>query len=128
MADRLKSLQRIAKVQAEMVKLAEWRIAAADRQIVALGEDRARLADYAAGAGGLGVPLAKAALRSMIAIDRLAEDLTSARQDESMRLQSLRRRDHAVTRIKDAALEQARRDGEAADLAIVMEAWLAGRG
>ena len=104
MADRLKSLVRIAKVQAEMVKLAEWRLLDADRQLDALAADRARLAEYAAGAGGLGVPLAKAALRSMVAIDRRADEVARARVGEQARLQGLRRRDHAVVRIKDAAV------------------------
>ena len=108
-----------------MVKLAEWRLLDEDRQLGALAADRARLADYAAGAGGLGVPLARAALRSMVAIDRRTEEVARCRLAEQARLEDLRRRDHAVARIKDAAAEEAHRATEAADLTSVMEAWLA---
>ncbi len=123
--DRAKSLQRIAKVQAEMVKLAEWRLAAADRQMAALAEDRARLADYAAGAGALGEPLSKAALRSMLTIDRRVSEVRHGRLAEQARLDTLRRRDHAVTAMAEAATTEARRAAEAADLVLATEAWLA---
>ena len=125
MADRLRSLQRIAKVQAEMVKLAEWRVAAAERRIAALAEDRARLVDYAASAGALGEPLAKAALRSMLTIDRRASEVRRGQAAEQERLETLRRRDHAVAEMNAAAATEARRAAEAADLADVMEAWFA---
>lgn len=123
--DRAKSLQRIAKVQAEMVKLAEWRLAAADRQIAALAADRARLADYAAGAGALGEPLSKAALRSMLTIDRRTSEVRVGKAAEQARLDTLRRRDHAVAAMAAAAAVDARRKGEAAELVLATDAWLA---
>ena len=125
MADRLKSLQRIAKVQAEMVKLAEWRIAAAERQIEALAQDRARLVDYVSTTGALGVPMAKAALRSMTVVDRRRDEIERARSAEAERLDGLRRRDRAVAAHADLAAREARRAGERIELAAVMEAWLA---
>ena len=123
--DRAKSLQRIAKVQAEMVKLAEWRVAAADRQIAALADDRARLADYAASAGALGEPLARAALRSMLTIDGRASEVRLGKAAEQARLDGLRRRDHAVAAMAEAAAADARRAREAAELVVATEAWLA---
>ena len=125
MADRARALQRIAKVQAEMVKLAEWRVAAADQQIAALAADRARLVDYAASAGALGEPLAKAALRSMVTIDRRVSEVRLGQVAEQARLDVLRRRDHAVAAMAEAATAAARRAAEAAELVSTMEAWLA---
>ena len=123
--DRAKSLQRIAKVQAEMVKLSEWRVAAADRQIADLAADRARLADYAASEGSLGEALAKMALRSITTIDRRDSEVRRGREIEKARLDMLRRRDHAVAAMADAAVKAARRADEAAELVLTMEAWLA---
>lgn len=123
--DRAKSLQRIAKVQAEMVKLCEWRVAAADRQIADLAADRARLADYAASEGSLGEALAKMALRSMTTIDRRDSEVRRRCEIEKARLDTLRRRDHAVAAMADAATTAARRAEDARELVLTMEAWLA---
>ena len=128
MADRLASLKRIARVQADMVKLAEWRVAAADRQIAALNDDRARLADYASSAGALGEPLARAALRSMVALDRRGAEVRRGQADEQGRLGTLRRRDRAVAAMTAAAATEARRVAAATELVSVIEAWLSRHG
>ena len=125
MADRLKALRRIEKVQADMAKLAEWRIAAADRQIASLAADRACLADYVTGDGGLGVPLAKAALVSMLAVDRRSDVAKRIRIAEREKLDALRRRGSVVAAAVGAAEREARRAAEAAELAAFMEGWLA---
>ena len=123
--DRARSLQRIAKVQAEMVKLAEWRVAAADRQVAELAADRARLVDYAASAGSLGEGLSRMALRSLTTIDRRASEVRIGRDIETARLDVLRRRDHAVAAMAATAAKEARQAAEAADLVLTIEAWLA---
>ena len=125
MADRLKALRRIEKVQGEMGKLAEWRIAGAERRIADLAADRARLVDYVTGVGALGVPLGKAALRSMLSVDRQAAEAERMRELERAKLDVLRRRDRAVATAAGAAEREARSAAEAKELAAVMEAWLA---
>ena len=128
MADRLKALRRIEKVQADMAKLAEWRIAVAEQRIAALAKDRAGLADYVTAEGGLGVPLAKAALRSMLAIDRRSAEAERIRAIEREKLGALRRRERVVAAAVGVAEREARAAADAAELAAIMEAWLAQRG
>ena len=125
MADRLKTLRRIERVQSEMVKLAEWRLAAADMKARALVEDQTRLRDYVGVGGALGIALAQAALRSIKAIDGRIADVAREREAEAAKLATLRRRDRAIATMVEGAALAARRAAEAADLDATMEARIA---
>ena len=127
MADRLKSLRRIEAVQADMIRLAEWRLAAADKACRELAEQAARLRDYVAGGGSPGVMLSRAALKSLGDIDRRLATAEQDRVAQRTLLEALRRRDHALDAVVQRAATAARRDGEARDLAATMEAWLASK-
>ena len=124
-ADRARALERIAKVQAEMVKLADWKLVAARRTREGLMTERLALASLVGGEEPLGVNLSKAAIRTGISIDRrvIETDGTIARLQTE--LTKLRRRDQAVTSMSRDANAMARREAEAKDLSETMEAWLA---
>lgn len=125
MADRLSSLRRIERVQAEMVKLAEWKLADAERTISAIGDDQARLRAYIDGSGALGVSLAQSALKSIQLLDRRLAEAERGRAAEKTKLDTLRRRDRAVGAMVESAAKAARSAAEATDLGVTMEAWLA---
>ena len=123
--DRAKSLARIGEVQAQMVELAEARLAAARRARDALHEERRLLAGLVGGEEALGVGLARAALRTAKALNGrigAAERQVVALEDN---LQRLRRRDKAVAAIAGAARQAKRREDEGRALEATMEAWLA---
>ena len=127
MRDRLTALRRIEAVQAEMVKLAEWRLVEAERRLGALRADQERLRDYVGG-GALGAPLAQAALRSIQALDRRIAESERERAQETQKRDTLRRRDKALGAMVDGAARAARRQAEASELATTMDAWLARQG
>ncbi len=125
-SDRARSLARIAAVQAEMVKLAEWKLAAARRDRDALDEERRLLATFVGGEEALGAGLARAALRTARVIDvRLAQVEERDRRSGGASSTKLRRRDKAVTGMAGEARQAARRGDEAVALGETMEAWLA---
>lgn len=126
--DRDRTLRRIAAVQADMVKLAEWRLAAADGRCRELEADRLRLAAFVSGESALGQPLAKAALRTAGAIDAGLRRATAEAATLKRELDVLRRRDHAVSAMAQEAAAAARRRLEASELDRTVEAWLAAKG
>lgn len=128
MTDRLRSLRRIEAVQIQMVRRAEGRLAAAERACRDNEADKARLRDYVAGEGALGVPLARAALASLQSVDRRLAAAERERMAQRAALDLLRRRERVVATMADAAALAARRAAEDRDLAATMEAWLAGQG
>lgn len=124
-SDRAKSLARIAAVQAELVKLAEWKLAAACRDRDALADERRLLASFVGGEEALGAGLATAALRTARVVEvRMAQVATEIAGLQSQ-LQSLRRRDKVVVDMAGEARRSAQREGEAVALSETMEAWLA---
>lgn len=124
-SDRARNLARIAAVQAEMVKLAEWKLAAARRDRDALEEERRLLATFVGGEEALGAGLARAALRTARVIEiRIAQVENTVGSLESQ-LRSLKRRDKAVAGMAGEARQAARREDEAVALGQTMEAWLA---
>ena len=125
MADRLKSLRRIEAVQQDMIRLAEWRLAAAETACRAFAADAARLRDYVSGEGSLGVTLGRSALKSLDVLDRRLAVAEQERVAQRAKLDALRRRDHVLGAVKRRAAAAARREDEARDLAMIMEAWLA---
>lgn len=124
-SDRARSLARIAAVQAEMVKLAEWKLAAARRDRDNLEEERRLLATFVGGEEALGAGLARAALRTARVIDVRLAQVSDAIAALESQLQSLRRRDKAVAGMAGDARQAARREDEAVALGQTMEAWLA---
>ena len=69
-ADRARSLARIAAVQGEMVKLAEWKLAAARRDRDGLEEERRLHAPLVGGGEGLRAGAARGAGRAGPAVGR----------------------------------------------------------
>ena len=124
-SDRARNLARIAAVQAEMVKLAEWKLAAARRDRDALEEERRLLATFVGGEEALGAGLARAALRTARVIEIRIAQVEDAVGSLESQLRSLRRRDKAVTGMAGEARQAARREDEAVALGQTMEAWLA---
>lgn len=123
-SDRARSLARIASVQAEMVKLAEWKLAAARRSRDGVERERRLLADLVGGEEALGEALARAALRTAKALDgRLAQSGRDVAALEA-ELQRLRRRDKAMAGLAGEARQAARREDEGRALEATMEAWL----
>ena len=125
MADRLKSLRRLEAVQTDMIKLVEWRLTTAETACRELSADAARLRDYVSGEGSLGVTMGRAALRSLGDLDRRLAAAEQDRLAHRAKLDALRRRDHALGSVVRRAAEVERRDSEARDLAVTLEAWLA---
>ena len=128
MANRLAALERIQAVQAQMVRLTEWKLAAADKACRHLKADQERLRDYVAGENALGVLLAKAALKSMDAVESKLVQAEQVRALETDRLGALKRRENVASSMRATAAVEARRSEEDRDLAQTMEAWLASRG
>ncbi len=124
-SDRARSLARIAAVQADMVKLAEWKLAAARRDRDNVEEERRLLATFVGGEEALGAGLARAALRTArvtdVRITQIAVEIAALENQ----LRDLQRRDKAVAGVTRDAREAARREDEAAVLGETMEAWLA---
>ena len=124
-SDRARTLARIAAVQAEMVKLAEWKLAAARRDRDSLEEERRLLATFVGGEEALGAGLARAALRTARVIDIRIAQVDDAVAALESHLRSLRCRDKAVAGMAGEARQAARREDEAVALGETMEAWLA---
>jgi predicted nucleic acid-binding Zn-ribbon protein len=127
MADRLKNLLRIAEVQKQMVRLSEWRLAAADRTCRDLAADQARLQGYVVEEGALGVSLAKSALRSLHRLDRRLGDAERRRDNSKAALDASKRREHAVNDMTESARRAAERAQEDRELALTLETWLAAK-
>lgn len=127
-SERAASLARIAAVQAEMVKLAEWKLAAARRTHDGLLEERRLLATFVGGEEALGAGLARSALRTArTTAGKIAQVEGEVAVLESQ-LRDLKCRDKAVAGLAGKAREAARREGEAVALAATMDAWLARAG
>lgn len=122
---RALGLARIAAVQAEMVKLAEWKLTAARRRREGLDEERRLLVALVACETPLGLGLARAAVRTAAGLDGHIAAVIAEIETLEGDLRSLRCRDKAVTNLSDAARTAARRADEATALGTTMEAWLA---
>lgn len=128
MADRAKALVRLATVQKQIVRLSEWRLAHAEQACRELSENQLRLQRYVVEEGALGVPLAKAALRSLHGLDRRIADAESRRAASRTLLETAKQREQAVDALSDRVGRLAQRKAEDRALGEVVEAWLAGKG
>ncbi len=123
--ERSEALKRLEAVQGQMVRRGEARLAGAARSCATLAADAARLRDYVAGEQGLGTPLAKAAVKSALAIERQRTLAERERDALALRLTELRRHERVVGRMAADADLEARRASEDRALAEAMDAWLA---
>ncbi len=128
MADRLANLRRIQAVQKQLVRLGDWRVAMAEQACRELEADRERLRGYIVGEGALGVPLSKAALKSLDRVEKRRTGAMAQRDAERARQDALRRRDHVIAGMAEDAALAARRADEDRDMKLTMEAWLAAHG
>ena len=126
MAERAKSLRRIAAVQQEMVRLSEWRVAAAGRLCQDLADDKTRLQGYVVEQGALGVNLAKAALRSLHGLDGRLAQAERLRAASQTALVEAKRRAHVADGLFDRVDRMERREQEGRELAATIDAWLLG--
>lgn len=125
--DRARSLGRIAFVQTEMVRLAEWKLAAARRRRRVLDEESDLLTVFSSG-DALSADLAKAVLRtSKTLVSRELETDREIAADQA-RLDTLRRRGHVLNTLEAEAKRAMRREEEAAALVETIEAWFARKG
>lgn len=127
MANRLETLRRIQAVQARMARLSEWSVAAAERTCRDLEADQRRLRDYVVADGSPGVSLAKAALKSLHAVDHRLAEAERERDQRKARCDQLQRREHVVARMTKSAAEAARRHEEDRKLSFTIEAWFAAK-
>jgi hypothetical protein len=125
--ERLASLRRIARVQAQMTRLCEWKLTRAEQTCRDLAEDKTRLQSYVVEQGSLGVPLAKAALRSLHALDTRLSEAQLVRDESRVGLDRSKRRQRTVAEIEGRVETVVRRADEDRDLATTLDAWLAAR-
>lgn len=125
MGDRLKALRRVASVQAEMAKLAEWRLTVAERSLADITMDQERLRQFVDGSEALGASLARSALRASHALDQRLADFERERAVRKAKLDDLRRRSEVVGSMVKGAEREARRVEEAKNLGIHIDEWLA---
>ena len=126
--NRLTALRRIQKVQADMEKLADMRLAAARREHDRLREDKDRLEAYVADSSAPNAILTEAALKTMKAVDRRAAETDLACKAYRAQVETLSRRGHALDAACRRATAATRRAEEARDLAAVLEAWFTATG
>ena len=107
-----------------MIKLAEWRLAAAETACRELAGDAARLRDYVSGGGSLGVTLGRAALRALCELERRLAAAEQDRVAQRAKRVALRRGAPVLVAVGGGGARGARRDDEARDLAAIVEAWL----
>lgn len=124
MTARAKTLQRLADVQKQMVRLSEWRVAGAERARRDLAEQSELLSRYVVEEGALGEPLARAALRSLHRLDGQLSCAERKRETDKAALVAAKRREHVVDALADTATKETRRASNRADLAQTIEAWL----
>ena len=127
-ANRLAALRRIQKVQADMEKLADMRLAAARREHDRLQQDKARLEDYVTDSNAPNAILTEAALKTMKAVDRRAAETDLACKAHLAQVETLSRRGHALDAACRRAATATRRAEEARDLSAVLEAWITASG
>lgn len=125
MTDRAKTLERLATVQKQMVRLSEWRLTQAERSCRELAENQLRLQSYVVDGGALGVPLAKAALRSLQGLDTQIAAAETRRALSRTKLETAKQREKAVDEISDRVGRAAQRKAEDRALGEVVETWLA---
>ncbi len=125
MANRLVALKRIQKVQADMVKLTELRLASAQRSSDELGREKDRLERFVADGTAGGALLTQAILKTTKAVEVRAAAAVSERERHHAQLGSLRRRGGVLDAACGRAMTAARREEEARDLTSILESWVA---
>ena len=126
MSERLHALRRIAKVQAQMTRMAEWRLAGTERRLAELASRRETLDSFLL-AGDVGRDLAALALRQTQNLGTTERRTAEERERDAAALLAARRMSQQVE-TTTAELARAERDiAERQDLERLMETWVAMR-
>lgn len=83
---RLKKIERVLAIQQKMHKLAEWKLAALDRERAAVAENRERLVGALNADGPLHGVFVEAMARRLALLARQADRLAADREAQSRRL------------------------------------------
>ena len=124
MRQRLKSLQRLLSVQKDIHRLAEWRFAAIERQLVTLHAEEKRLMSYLDDERFFTLAYTKVIVEKLRALAEAKECFTRERQAQSRILIEGARRMGQMARATEAAAEECRRDDEKRELDGAIEATL----
>lgn len=124
MRQRLISLQRLLSVQKDIHKLAEWRFAAIERQLVTLHAEEKRLLSYLDDERFFTLAYTKTIIEKLRALAEAKERLKREREAQSGILIEGARRMGQVAHATQAVAEECRRDEEKRELDAAIEATL----
>ena len=126
MSERLHALRRIARVQAQMTRMAEWRLAGTERRLAELASKRDALDTFLL-TGDVGRDLAELALKRTQSLGAMERRTVEERERDTAAMMTARRRSQQVE-TTTAELARAERDAaERHELERLMEAWVATR-
>ncbi len=123
MADRAKALGRVLAVQRQVVRLAEWRLAALQRQCAEIKDDQACLQAFVAGEEALTPLLSAAAFGRGQSLLQAAAERESQAQAQSVATDAARQRERLAEKLVEAVRAEARRAAEKRHLEEAVEAW-----
>lgn len=124
MRQRLKSLQRVLSVQKDMHRLAEWRLAALERQLEAMRQEQARLVSYLDDDSLLALSYTKTIVERLRSLEENRQGVTQARDQQRLLLLQNSRQMEQITHAAEAAADQCRRSEERRELDAAIEAAL----
>ena len=122
MRDHVKSLKRVLAVQQQIVKLAEWRLNASQRQSVELKADQVRLDDFIAGEN-LTPLLSVAAFKRGKTLQIAVARVDAAVATQTLHSDAMRRREKLAEKLVDKAVREAEQVAEKRHLEETIEAW-----
>ena len=122
MQQRLKSLQRLLSVQKDMRRLAEWRLAALERQLAALQDEQKRLITYLDDDRLFTLAYTRTIIERLRAIEEAKERLKRERDEQSRILLQRSRRMGQIAHLTTAVAEQCRRSDEKRELDAAIDA------
>ncbi len=121
MSDRLATMRRIAKVQAQMKRMAEWKLAATEQKLAATEADRLALNAFVDTGAGLG-DLAQLAMRQTARLALREKAMAAKREQASAAAFEARRRSKTADLATDAMAREERDATERRDLERLIEA------
>jgi hypothetical protein len=124
MKERAKAAARVARLRADMAKLAEWRRHASERRLAELETARHSLNDFVAGAEPVGT-LARLALAQASRLERRTIAAAAARDRDVAALLEARRQTKASDTLAAALARTAREQTSRAELERLIEAFAA---
>ena len=126
MRDRLKALKRVLAVQKQMVELAEWRLAASQRQHAELKADQVRLHEFVSGES-LGPLLSAAAFKRGRSLQDAVARADVVLATRTQHGDAMRRRESLAEKLVDKAVAEADQAAEKRNLQETIEAWSWGK-